>query len=83
MTATALSQVRLLYVEDEISIREEIVEVLREECKELYFASDGEEGLELYHANKPDIILTDIRMPKLNGLAMSQEIRRVDPKIPI
>ncbi|MFH1440319.1 MAG: response regulator [Candidatus Woesearchaeota archaeon] len=44
----------------------------------LEFAEDGEEGLQKYIMNKPDIIITDYVMPKMNGGALINEIRKID-----
>lgn len=46
-------------------------------------AKDGEEGYELYKKYKPDIILTDIKMPKLDGISLAKKIRKEDPKTKI
>lgn len=83
MEDTFLSKVRLLYVEDDNSIRAELQEVLEGECNELIVAKDGEEGFTQYKDSRPDIILTDIRMPKVDGLDMSKKIREEDNDIPI
>ncbi len=42
----------------------------------LYTAIDGQEGLELYKKFEPEIVITDIEMPKLNGLEMAKKIRK-------
>ena len=83
MYESSLSKVTLLYVEDESSIRNEMSEILEEECLELILAKDGEEGLEKYKKYNPDIILTDVRMPKMDGITMSQSIRELNSSIPI
>jgi len=73
----------LLYVEDEDYIREIVVEYLEEFFSTIYEASNGKEALEIYHDKKPDIIITDIRMPKMNGLIFSREVRQRDKSTPI
>ncbi|MBQ3634308.1 MAG: response regulator [Bacteroidales bacterium] len=50
---------------------------------EILWAHDGVETLELYQRENPDIILMDIRMPRLGGLATTAQIRSQDTKIPI
>jgi DNA-binding response OmpR family regulator len=73
----------LLYVEDEDYIREVVVEYLEEFFLTIYEASNGKEALEIYYDTKPDIIITDIRMPKMNGLAFARKIRQKDKTTPI
>lgn len=46
-------------------------------------AADGAEGLKLFHRYKPDIILTDIRMPEMDGLDFLAEVRESDPDVPV
>jgi len=73
----------LLYIEDEDYIREVVIEYLEELFSTIYEASNGKEALEIYYEKRPDIIITDIRMPKMNGLAFAREIRKIDKKTPI
>ena len=70
----------ILYVEDDEITRENISVYLKRQCKELFLCADGEEGLECFIKNSPDIIITDIEMPKLNGLDMIKKIRKISPK---
>lgn len=80
---TSLEQIKLLYVEDDESIRLEISDILEDMCLELILAVDGEDALSKYKEFSPDIILTDIKMPKMNGIAMAKEIKLIDKNIPI
>ena len=73
----------LLYVEDEVEMREVTVMFLKHYFYEIYEASDGKEALEIYKEKNPDIIMTDIEMPQMNGLAFCKEIRKEDRKTPI
>ncbi len=73
----------LLYVEDELFIRQNAIEFLSDQFLEIYEAGNGEEALEIYQQKKPDIIITDIEMPKMNGLELCQQIRKNDSKTPI
>lgn len=70
----------ILYVEDDIDTQELIASILQDMFKEVFVASDGEEGLALYQTSKPDIILSDIHMPKMDGLSMSAAIKEINPK---
>lgn len=73
-----LSELSLLYVEDDNDIREELAEFLRPRVKELLLAENGRKGLEVYKKHKPHLVVTDIKMPEMNGLEMAREIRRVE-----
>jgi len=83
MNNNILKQIKLLYVEDDDSIRGILSKGLKRRVKELEVARNGMEGFEKYKSFKPDIIVTDIKMPKMNGLEMSKRIRQLDKLIPI
>jgi len=78
-----LQDLTILYVEDDIDTQKLIKRILDSSAKEVYVASDGVEGLEMYKEKQPDIVLTDICMPHMNGLDMSKEIKEINPKQPI
>jgi len=73
-----LKNLKILYIDDEENIRLNAIEYLGFYCDTVYGAKDGIEGLEVYNKIKPDIIITDIKMPKLNGLEMVKRIREKD-----
>lgn len=75
--------ITLLYVEDESSIREFLATRLKKVVKEIYVAANGEEGLALFKEYKPDLVITDISMPKMDGIEMSKNIRDIDSNVPI
>ncbi len=74
---------KLLYVEDNDEARESTLSILEEFFKDIIVACNGEEGLELFKESEIDLIITDINMPKLNGLKMIQEIKKIDNEVPI
>lgn len=78
-----LKQITLLYVEDDESVRTVFERVLKNKVKNLYIAVDGQDGYEKYCEYKPDIILTDIKMPKQNGIEMSRKIKEINKNVPI
>jgi two-component system cell cycle response regulator len=73
----------VLYVEDEEESREQYREFLARLVGELVIAKNGTEGLEAWRHYKPDIIITDILMPVMDGLSMLREIRTVDREISV
>lgn len=73
-----LKDLKILYIDDDDLIREDAVEYLSFHCDNVYEANDGEDGLEKYKKIKPDVIITDIKMPKLNGIDMIKKIRETD-----
>ncbi|QKE27459.1 two-component system response regulator [Arcobacter acticola] len=68
----------ILYIEDDEGVRTINSRFLNRMFNELYEAKDGEEGLVLYKKYHPDIILTDIKMPKMDGISLAQKIREND-----
>ena len=77
-----LKNLTVLYVEDDESTRTMCAEFLSRLVGVLIIAENGTEGLEAWRRRKPDIIITDVQMPEMDGLAMLQEIRDVDQSVP-
>jgi len=73
-----LKSLTLLYVEDEELTREIFSEFLSRLVGVLISAENGAEGLDAYRKHNPDIIITDIQMPVMDGMAMIKEIRDLD-----
>jgi diguanylate cyclase (GGDEF)-like protein/PAS domain S-box-containing protein len=78
-----LKMLSILYVEDDEDIREQMTQYLRRRVGTLLVAKNGVEGLNLYRTEQPDMIVTDILMPIMDGLEMADEIRKTDITIPI
>ena len=70
--------ISILYVEDEEITRSAVARMLRRRVLNVYEAENGQEGLELYKQYRPDIVISDIRMPVLDGMEMSKEIKILD-----
>ncbi len=75
-----LQRFTVLYVEDEEGIRSNISQILEHMFKEVYTAKNANEGLLKYQKNKPDLIITDIRMPGMSGIDLIKKIRETDSK---
>ncbi len=78
-----LKKMVVLYVEDEDSIRESLSLLIQRHVKTIHLAKDGLEGLELFKEVNPDIVITDIQMPKLNGLEMTRKIKEISKDVKI
>ena len=75
--------IKILYIEDEYITRMEVNIILGTKYKNVILAKNGEEGYELYKSEKPDLIITDIKMPDCDGIEMVKKIRAEDSKVPI
>ncbi|MDD2699022.1 MAG: response regulator [Arcobacteraceae bacterium] len=78
-----LKNFTILYVEDSKVLREYMKNSLKPYVKEIYTANDGKEGLEQFVKIKPDIVITDINMPNIDGMQMSKMIKNSFKDTPI
>ena len=78
-----LKNLTVLYVEDDDDTRAQFSEFLRRPIGTLITAANGAEGLEAFVEHTPDIVVTDILMPVMDGLTMAHEIRGIAPTVPI
>jgi len=78
-----LKNLSVLYVENDNKVRLDLENKLKDKLKSLYCAVDGIEGLKQFELNKPDIIITDITMPRMDGINMSIHVRKIDATLPI
>ena len=83
MLKISYKNIKILYVEDDEIARENGVEYLQNFFEQIYEAKDAITALQLYEKYQPDIIITDIQMPKLNGLEFVKRIRQKDKKTQI
>lgn len=82
-TQESRQNISVLYVEDDAAVREQLARVLSGRGYCLTVAEDGEQGLSLFRGLNHDIVLTDIMMPRLNGLEMARAIRVISPETQI
>jgi two-component system response regulator HydG len=78
---------RLLIVDDEADVRKTLTDILRAmrypDALEIEAVGDGRQGLEAMVRQRPDMILLDLQMPRMDGLALLKRIREVDSRLPV
>ena len=74
---------RVLVVDDEVEIRTLLSRRLQRAGYTVDEAGDGQEALALVDREAPDVVVTDMSMPRLDGLGLLQELRRRDPDLPV
>lgn len=72
--------ISVLFVDDNETIRQLYRRILEKHVNNLYIAENGSHGLELYQKYKPDLVITDMVMPVMNGLEMVKEIKKIAPE---
>lgn len=72
------TDIRVLYVEDDKAIQHEIHDFLGRFFPSIVLADNGEEGLQLYKTGNYDIVISDINMPKMNGIEMVHAIKEIN-----
>ena len=78
-----MSKIKVLLAEDEASLGMIVKESLETRNFIVFHALNGEEALEIYHIEKPDILVFDVMMPKKDGFTLAKEIRLENKNIPI
>ena len=79
----ALKNKTALYIEDELDVLENISELLSHFFETFHTASDGESGYQTFITHKIDVLLVDIELPKMNGIALIKKIRETHKELPI
>ena len=78
-----MEKIHVLLVEDELTLAMIIKDTLEEQEFIITTASDGEEGLRTFFAQKPDIVVADVMMPRMDGFEMVRRIRQTDKLTPV
>ena len=78
-----MNNLRVLLVEDETTLAMIIKDTLDAQGFEITIAADGEEGLKLFKESKPDVVVTDVMMPKIDGFEMVRRIRKTEVITPV
>ncbi len=76
-----IKQIKLLYVEDDLDSRTTTLFLLEEFFDNIIVAVDGQDGLNKFKENEIDIVITDMSMPKMDGLTMSEQMKKIDENI--
>ena len=82
MTGGAASR-SLMVIDDDPEIRDMLEHMFRERGFDVVTAADGEEGLRLSRERTPDLMILDIRMPRMNGLEVLATLKRAHPDLPV
>ncbi|MCK4729579.1 MAG: response regulator, partial [Desulfobacterales bacterium] len=71
---------KLLLIDDEESVRKVLGLYLRSKGYEVITAADGKEGIELFQQESPPIVLTDVKMPGMDGIEVLKKIKQISPE---
>ncbi len=83
MNKNSLHKISILIVDDEPLIRQSLFEILRIEGYTVFMASSGEEAIETLKKSAVDIVLTDLKLPKMTGIELLSEIKNQSPRTEI
>jgi YesN/AraC family two-component response regulator len=73
----------LLYVEDNRCLSKINMQLFKDIFVEVHLAEDGKSGLQMYQNNRYDLVISDINLPKMNGLVMLKEILEINEQQPV
>jgi DNA-binding NtrC family response regulator len=74
---------KILVIDDEQSIRDLLDTLLRRKGYDVLLAANGQKGLEVFRRERPDVVVLDLKMPGMNGLAVLQELYRLHSAQPV
>lgn len=74
---------RLLVIDDDILVRQSIVAYLGDSGYQVHDEANGREGIAWFEQNRPDLVLTDLRMPDIDGLNILRHVKDLDPTTPV
>lgn len=83
MSSDVLKDLVLLFVEDEDNIRKSMQDAIGDKFNKVIMAQNGDEGLKKFKKYNPNIVVSDITMPIMDGLSMAQEIKSISKDTPI
>src|SRR5258707_1310369 len=74
---------KILVVDDEQSIRNLLDTLLKRKGYDVVLAESGRKGLDLFRRERSDVVVLDLKMPEMDGMAVLQEIRKLNPGQPV
>ncbi len=74
---------KVLVIDDEQGIRHLLDTLLSRKGYDIVLADNGRKGLELFRRERPDVVVLDLKMPEMDGVAVLQQIRRLTPDQPV
>ncbi|MBB3227961.1 PAS domain S-box-containing protein [Luteibacter sp. Sphag1AF] len=77
------ASLRILVCEDDALIRMSIVEMLESKGHRVFEAADGEEAVRVHQTHRIDVLLADVSLPGMSGVELAQELRRIQPGLPV
>ncbi|HEX5363457.1 MAG TPA: SpoIIE family protein phosphatase [Gallionella sp.] len=83
MCELTLSDLTILYAEDDEDMSGQVAHFLRKKCARVLLARNGREALELWQTQRPDMIISDVMMPEMDGLEFSEIVKQRDSAMPI
>ncbi len=78
-----MNQHSILVVDDELLIRDLLYDFFTDQGWDISIAESGEKALEILRSKKIDLVLTDLKMPNMDGLTLTSEVRESYPGIPV
>ena len=81
--ASKMAGAKVLVVEDEFGLQEVFRDILLMEGYDVQLAVDGVDGYEIYADFRPDLVFTDVIMPRMTGIELVKKIREIDPEIKV
>ncbi len=78
-----MNKKKVLVVDDELSFREPIADILEVSGYSVVSATSGIEALEIMKDDLPDLVLTDVKMPEMDGFTLLEKIKEDHPSIPV
>jgi len=70
---------RILVVDDDQTTRERLKKILEKEGLDVLLAADGAQALEVFENERPGIVITDLNMPKIDGMEVLHSVKKADP----